>query len=398
MEGIDGKYQFRSSVGRGSFGTVFRAESISDASVCAVHVLEIPPQRGTVAQEVLDRFATEAPRLLKLDHPSLARVLDAGVVGDRPYLASELAEGKTLRDELMVTEGLDETTASEIARSLLAALAELHRNGVSHGNLKPENVMLAGSDRVVKLIDVGVAHVFRKGDLTTSPDPVLPSPRYTAPEQFRADPTPASDVYAAGLVLWEMLCGEPAIDSTSLEECMDAHLGSDRWALPDDLAVSDELRAAIEKALQRHPRKRFADAGEFLESLESISTAEVDEWETDLVARSESFDFDSVPISEVSHTMIDPNVDASQEPELLSDAFDDEEPLELDRPPALGVGLEAPIPPATEPLELDRPRRTRPARRAPPGQVTAQPSAGTPAWLLVLIGLAIAAAVYVLAF
>lgn len=377
VKGIDDKYHFGGLVGRDAFGAVYHAEEKRDRRELVVRVLEIPPEREAVADVVLARFEREGRRLLELSHSGLAQVVDVGVADGTAYIVSEHVRGKTL-GEVLEGGALGGEDFRAVARELLSALSELHTAGIAHGNLTPDTIVFEGGKLgAPKILNVGVAAWVRKGDIRTSPDPVLSSPRYSAPEQFRSDPTPASDVYVLGLLLWEMLTGRPLVDAQAREACMDAHLGSERWRIPADIEIADDLREAIEAALRRHPRKRLPDASEFLAALdepvsrsepedqpaeprfaqvpeEGVGDPDDDEWQN-LDYRSEGgFEFDSMPFNEDSHAMIDPNVEGESEPELLGNAISEVEIVQLRESGQLAAAKPAAADPSE--VELDKAR------------------------------------------
>jgi len=202
-----GAWRLDALIAVGGLGEVWRAEREGVTAALKrlhTHLARIDEARALFATE--QRLATELPR-----HPGVAHALDAGDVEGRPYLAMELAPGEDLRrllapparrDGVVPPEvRLPRARAVAIAAAACDAAAHLHAHGWIHGDLSPSNLIVDAGDRVV-LVDLGVAR--RAGD----DGPVRGSHAYMAPEQVRGGPwTPATDVFALGVVLWELVAG-----------------------------------------------------------------------------------------------------------------------------------------------------------------------------------------------
>ena len=249
-------------------------------------------------QEFALRFEREARTVARLDHPGCVRILDYGHTEQRvPFIAMELLEGPTLAAVLESEGQLSTRRAVYVARSLLAALAHAHEHGVIHRDVKPENVMLVGS-RVV-LIDFGLACV-RDAAALTAAGMCVGSPSYIAPERLLGQPYDArNDVYAVGVLLYEMLAGvRPFIGSTP-EEIMQHVLARPprplRACRPE---VSRALDALVQRALSKEPARRFADAEEMLSALDDIALDDdlVEARSTELVRRDEASTMIEIPI------------------------------------------------------------------------------------------------------
>ena len=258
-----GRYRIRALIGRGGMGCVYRAEHTGLGRDVALKVL------GRLSDELELRFAREAHAIARLDHPGCVRILDHGEteLGD-PYIAMELVEGDTLA-ETLAREAVGIPRALQITRGMLAALAHAHAHGVIHRDLKPENVMLVG--RRVVLIDFGLARL-RDAPALTGAGIAMGSPSYIAPERLLGQPHDArSDLYAIGVILYEMLGGLRPFLGATPEDIIANVLARPprplRALVPE---VSPALDAFVRRALAKDPARRFADAEEMRSALDEV--------------------------------------------------------------------------------------------------------------------------------
>src|SRR5689334_20114889 len=211
-----------------------------------------------------ERFEREARALSSFLHPNAVAVFDAGVDGDQPYLVMELVDGPTLASVLAQRGPLPVGEAVAIADQVLAVLDAAHRQGIVHRDVKPSNILL-GTDGRVRLADFGIAKSIDDltGDLTATGQ-VVGTASYLAPEVARGErASPSSDVYAVGIVLFEMLAGgvplrgdTPLATLAARERSMPPSLRSLR---PD---VPMALDLAVASALSADPTRRLATARE----------------------------------------------------------------------------------------------------------------------------------------
>ena len=196
-----GRYRILGPLGSGGMGDVWRAERVEDGAIVALKTLR--PDRLPDAGS-RERFAREAALLERLEHPSIARVLDAGVE-PLPFMAMELLGGETL-DQRLARGRMTVDDALECTAAIADALAYAHAHGVVHRDVKPSNVHLDG--RRVVLSDFGIAFVPGETRVTRT-GALMGTAAYISPELVREqEPVPASDVYSLGVVLFEMLTGE----------------------------------------------------------------------------------------------------------------------------------------------------------------------------------------------
>ena len=211
---LDDRYRLLDEIGHGGMSDVYRAVDETLKREVAVKLLREVEDPGLRA-----RFVAEAELLAGLNHPGLVTLLDAGIRSDRPYLVMTLAEGPTLSARL--SDGaLPPHTVAEIGTQLAAALAYAHRQGVTHRDVKPSNVLLCDDSRAL-LADFGIARLAGDMEQHTRTGETIGSPAYLAPEQAAGEPvTPAADIYSLGLVLLEALTGERAFPGPPIESAV----------------------------------------------------------------------------------------------------------------------------------------------------------------------------------
>ena len=208
------------------------------------------------------RFVREARSAAGLSHPNAVAVFDAGEADDHLYLVMEFVDGRTLADLLAERGPLDPAQATEIITPVLAALGHAHAAGIVHRDVKPSNIMVSG-DGTVKLLDFGIARRFDDlaGAITVEGQ-MVGTPQYLAPEQIEGGPvSPATDLYAVGVVLFEMLTGSVPFNGDSAVSTALARLHGPapdvRTQRPD---VPPGLAAVIRQAMARAPAERYNDA------------------------------------------------------------------------------------------------------------------------------------------
>jgi serine/threonine-protein kinase len=267
-------YRIESQVARSGMATIFRAIDTRDGRVVA---LKIPHPDMESDPILFDRFKREAAIGERLDHPQVMRVY-----GDqkrsRVYMVMEWCEGQLLR-RILDNGKLPEDRALRIATRVLDALEYIHAHGVVHRDLKPENIMVDDHDRV-KLIDFGIASDANSRRLTyTSLSPALGTPNYIAPEQVKGKRGDArSDIYAMGIILYEMLSGKLPFSGPSALAVMNDRLIN--HPLPPSIAnpaISPQLQEVIYRAIERDPRNRYSHASEFKQDLEHLDQVGVED-------------------------------------------------------------------------------------------------------------------------
>jgi serine/threonine protein kinase len=264
------RYELLREIGRGGFGAVFEAR---DAPLNRSVAVKLIHTSWTEAGAELER---EATLLAGIRSPHVVRVLDASVMEKPPYLVMELLEGASLRARLDRTGALDTGASFRVLAEVLKGLRALHERTLLHGDLKPENVILTGDG--AKLIDLGISRPW------TSPheraDHVLGTPAYLSPELLRGGrPDPRSDLYAAGLLLHEMLSGRPAHPHRDdLREITD-EIREGRRAPLTLLCpwLPLEVSAFVGRALEAAVGDRFQSADEMLAALARLPESAVEQ-------------------------------------------------------------------------------------------------------------------------
>ena len=267
-----GPYLLETRLGHGGMGVVFRARDTRLGRTVAVklilpHILD--------DEQVRERFRREARAAGALDHPNLCRVLDVG--DEPPHLVLAFVEGETLRQRLATALPLATGTALPlpvgealaILRQLAAGLGAAHRAGIVHRDIKPSNVMVDRAGQV-KILDFGLAKLHDESRSLTRSGDVLGTAAYMAPEQHQgAEVGPAADVWAVGALAWELLGGKPPFQAGTQAALARAVLDEEPTPLPSSLPA--QLRAILQKCLEKDPARRYADANALGADLEQLA-------------------------------------------------------------------------------------------------------------------------------
>jgi serine/threonine protein kinase len=270
-------YEIVSPIGAGGMGEVYRARDTTLRRDVAIKVL---PEYWSRDPDRLRRFEVEAQAAATLNHPNVISIFHVGQYDGSPYIVTELLQGETLRERLRhrampLREVLD--TGGSIAHGLAAA----HVAGVVHRDLKPENIFLTKDGRV-KILDFGLAKfdpVASESGSTvtvqqaTNPGHVLGTVGYMSPEQVRGNPADTrSDIFALGLILYEMLTGHRAFKKATSAETMAAILNEDPPPLSQlSSATPPALHRVISRCLMKNPEQRFQHASDLAFALEAMS-------------------------------------------------------------------------------------------------------------------------------
>jgi eukaryotic-like serine/threonine-protein kinase len=251
---LEGRYELHAVIGEGAFGRVYRGFDRRLARQVAVKVIK---PWWAEEREWVERFQREAQLLASVEDPGIVQIFDIGEAGEGPYYVAELVLGESLAQRLE-RGPLPVAQARSIALGLCDALGSAHRQGVVHCDVKPANVLLGEGGRV-KVGDFGVARL-AEGTSQGPSATVAGTPRYMSPEQARGrPPTAATDVYSTGVVLYEMLAGEPPFVHGSVVELGLRHLQEQPAPLPARVPIT--LREIVRTALAKDPGERYRDGG-----------------------------------------------------------------------------------------------------------------------------------------
>lgn len=260
-----GRFQIRSRLGAGAFGTVYRA---FDPVLGREVALKVPRSATLEKPEARARFLREPKAAAQLRHPNIVPIYDAGTDGEHYYIASAFIEGQTLA-EALEHDRPDFRRAATIVRHLAEALDYAHRNGVVHRDVKPANVVLDGQGEP-SLMDFGLAKLESTEEKLTQDGTVMGTPAYMAPEQ--ADGTlgevgPASDQYSLGVVLYELLCGQTPF--SGLPVVLLYNVMNQEPPPPSGIlaGIPRDLETICLKAMAKRPADRYGSCGALAEDL-----------------------------------------------------------------------------------------------------------------------------------
>lgn len=239
---VAGRYRIIGLLGRGGMGEVYRATDLTLAQSVALKFL---PEAAARDQRLLERFHNEVRVARQVSHPNVCRVYDIGEAEGMPYLSMEYIDGEDLGTLLQRIGRLPADKALETARKICAGLAAAHAKGVIHRDLKPQNVMLNKRGEVL-IMDFGLAAV---ADQIEGPEARHGTPAYQSPEQLRGDEVTArSDIYAMGLIFYELFTGKRAYDARTIVELIQLQ----ETARPAEMsALASDTDPAVERAIRR---------------------------------------------------------------------------------------------------------------------------------------------------
>jgi eukaryotic-like serine/threonine-protein kinase len=260
-----GRFRILEMLGEGQHATVYRAyDPVLERNVA----LKVPRHGVIKTTKGLERFLGEAKALARLRHPQIVPVYEAGCAGDRHYMAMALIEGCSLAQRIGEAP-LELHRSAEIVAELAEALAYAHTQGVVHRDVKPANIRL-DAQGTVYLMDFGIAYRPDSGEIPLPPGVILGTPAYVAPEQAQGgqtDALPASDQYSLGVVLYELLCGQPPFCGPPSYVIFHAINHDPPLLHTVAPKVPRTLSAVCLKALAKRPEHRYACCEDFATDL-----------------------------------------------------------------------------------------------------------------------------------
>ncbi len=268
----NGDYVIEELLGQGAMGAVYRAQQKNSGQIVAIKTLLTTDEKDAAVSDVKRRFRDEALAASRVEHPSLVDFIDRGeddTVG--PYIVFEFVQGDNLRKKIKQRQLMNWQEAFEkVAKPILSALGALHRAGIVHRDVKPENI-ISRPDGTVVLADLGLA-TFEAREAKTKTGVIVGTPGYVPPERLlnsKERSSPAGDVYAAALVLVEATTGELPFEGKTAAEMIQNQLRrSVKATALVSLGLPSNVAAVLAHALKVRPSERPLDGNEFLSELE----------------------------------------------------------------------------------------------------------------------------------
>jgi serine/threonine-protein kinase len=281
---VGGRYQIVEPLGQGGMGAVYLAERLPDELEVAIKIVR-PEHIGNAT--VHERFLREVKHTSSISSPHVVRIFDSGMSEDgRAYMVMERLEGESLTERLRRPPPLTPLEALHVARDVARALYSAHKAGVIHRDLKPDNIFLCVGG-TVKVVDFGIAKALMKDDEHRVSEPslteahrVVGTPVYMSPEIITKEGLgPETDLYALGVILYEMMVGEPPFYEPDAIGTMYRHIHETPRRLREvnpDLDIPGALETLVRDLLAKDPKERPSDANEIATRLSALTRLERD--------------------------------------------------------------------------------------------------------------------------
>ncbi len=274
---IDNKYEIQNRLGGGGMGVVYTARHALMNRTVAIKVLH-PHLASGQDDEFFKRFLREAQTSSKLSHPNCITIFDFGIDGEYPFLVMELKQGRSLKQLLKEHAPLSIQRTVNLLSQVCAGMEEAHHLGIVHRDIKPDNIIVTergnGEEQAV-VLDFGIAKIIGGSTEATSMTQtggIIGTPQYMAPEQVLGKELDARcDVYALGVVLYEMLSGEVPFEADSAMALMMKHLNQEPISirkLNSELQIPKAVDKVLEKVLKKDPSERYESVRDFRRALE----------------------------------------------------------------------------------------------------------------------------------
>jgi serine/threonine protein kinase len=267
-------FQIRNHIAKGGMSDIYRAYDLLNGKEV---VLKIPDRMTIGDPAQYERFQRELEVMRTLNHPAIQKGLDSGRFNNTPYLVTELVDGESLRDLISRSAPMQVDNAVNLIRNIADGLKHCHDNSIIHRDLKPENILITSSGQPV-ILDFGLALTKNAHRVTyANLSGAAGTPDYMAPEQVeghRGDKR--TDIYSLGIILYELLKGEPPFSGDNNLAVMSQHL---QGAIPrlDKVSsnISPQIAAVTSKCLQRNPDHRYHDLAEMLFDLNNLEAVDI---------------------------------------------------------------------------------------------------------------------------
>lgn len=281
-----GRYTIEGVVGAGAFARVYKAKQNDLGRTVAIKVLHTRDSHPERLEEARRRFEREVKVVSRLNEPHTLTIYDFGATEDGGmFMVSEFVEGTTLKEWAEKNPKPSWQMVLQIIRQILFSLAEAHSHGVIHRDIKPANIMvfdLPGRARQVKVLDFGIARAFDEasgediGVSVTRRGRTVGTPGYMAPEQLRGeDVGPPADLYAVGIIAYELFKGESAFKTMNEFEAAALQLNEDNLSLGASDDIPEMLKNVVNQMLKKQPSGRPRDATQVLELLSQLELREI---------------------------------------------------------------------------------------------------------------------------
>ena len=270
-----GRYEILSELGQGAMGVVYKAVDPLIDRIVAIKTIKFDANNEE-SVNFEERFYREAKSAGRLNHPNIVTIYDVGKSEDTAYIAMEYLEGEQLKAILDVHTPMSIERIADIAAQIADGLAYAHKNGIVHRDIKSANVMLLQSDRI-KITDFGIAHMSTSSG--TLAGTVLGSPRYMAPEQVVGKAVDGrSDLFALGVLLYEMLTGESPFEGDNINTTM-YRIVNESPVPPKTIAprIPEAFDYIVAKALAKHPDARYQNAADMAHDLRNYQNLTIPE-------------------------------------------------------------------------------------------------------------------------
>ncbi len=288
LKKLGGAYEYIKHLGGGEFSNVYLVKHKASGKQHALKIMDYHyllqrlkkedlADSKSKFNEIKKRFTIEAKIYEKIDHPNIVKILDTGFISDQtieieiPYIIMNYIKGSSLADVIKKEAPFEMGRATEIAQNMLGVLEVIHQQNIIHRDIKPANIMIEEETGEAIIIDFGIAKDIVGGTRLTTTGAFLGSPVYMAPEQFTDSSKvgPEIDTYALGIVLFEMLTGEPPFRGANFLEIMTAHR---ERPIPDVTTINPDLPPGmanvLARAMAKEPASRYQSAKAFLNALQ----------------------------------------------------------------------------------------------------------------------------------